>query len=157
MLTHLSIFYVKIMLIQLKCPGASLRRGKEFYYFMKINQLTQDTGGLSIIRPKAKSSVNLLISGAKLRNAAKLHPILRTAQYGLQMTNFGLQMPHFASRNTQHLLKITSNSALFPQNPCTIQINALPLQYENPPSLSTMLKCAGRFFICTYGKQDNIQ
>ena len=43
-------------------------------------------------------------------------------------------------------VKTTSISALFPQNPCTIQINALPLQHENPPSLSTMLKCAGRFF-----------
>ena len=71
--------------------------------------------------------------------------------------NFGLQMPHFASRNTQHLLKTSFISSLFLQNPCTIQINALPLQHENPPSLSTMLKCAGRFFICTYGKQDNIQ
>ena len=45
----------------------------------------------------------------------------------------------------------------FPQKSCTIQINALSLQHENPPSLSTMLKCAGRFFISTYGKQDNIQ
>ena len=66
------------------------------------------------------------------------------------MTNFGLQLPHFASRNTQHLLKINSNSALFPQNPCTIQINVLPLQYENPPSLSTMLKCAGRFLFMAH-------
>ena len=79
------------------------------------------------------------------------------------MTHFGLQMPHFASRNTQHLLKTAFISSLlhkngcgsakkqvnllfcthlahfFPQKPCTIQINALPLQHENPPSLSTML------------------
>ena len=54
------------------------------------------------------------------------------------------------SRNIQHLLKTTSNSSLFPQNPCTIQINALPLQHENPPSLSTMLKCAGRFCFYRY-------
>ena len=40
---------------------------------------------------------------------------------------------------TQHPVKTTSISALFPQNPCTIQINALPLQHQNPPSLSTML------------------
>ena len=50
------------------------------------------------------------------------------------MTNFGLQMPHFASRNTQHLLKTTSNSSLFPQNPCTIQINALSLQQHTYPA-----------------------
>ena len=46
----------------------------------------------------------------------------------------------FCISNTQHLLKIASISALFPQKPCTIQINALPLQHQNPPSLSTMLK-----------------
>ena len=51
----------------------------------------------------------------------------------------------FCISNTQQLLKITSNSALFFQNPCTIQINALPLHHKNPPSLSTMLKSAGRF------------
>ena len=41
-------------------------------------------------------------------------------------------------------------------NTCTTQIKVVPLQHENPPSLSTMLKCAGRFFY-TYDKQDNIQ
>ena len=46
----------------------------------------------------------------------------------------------FCISNTQQLLKITSISTLFPQKPCTIQINALPLQHQNPPSLSTMLK-----------------
>ena len=35
----------------------------------------------------------------------------------------------------------------FFQNPCTIQINALPLHHKNPPSLSTMLKSAGRFIL----------
>ena len=53
----------------------------------------------------------------------------------------------FSSRNTQHLLRITSISTLFFQTPCTIQINALPLQHKNPPSLSTMLKSAGRFIL----------
>ena len=33
------------------------------------------------------------------------------------------------------------------KNPCIIQINALRLHHKNPPSLSTMLKSAGRFFI----------
>ena len=51
----------------------------------------------------------------------------------------------FCISNTQQLLKITSISTLFPQKPCTIQINALPLHHKNPPSLSTMLKSAGRF------------
>ena len=40
-----------------------------------------------------------------------------------------------------------SISALFPSKPLHIQMNALPLQHQNPPSLSTMLKWAGRFFI----------
>ena len=53
----------------------------------------------------------------------------------------------FCISNTQHLLKIASISALFFQNPCTIQINALPLHHKNPPSLSTMLKSAGRFIL----------
>ena len=53
----------------------------------------------------------------------------------------------FCISNTQQLLKITSISALFPQNPCIIQIIALPLQHKNPPSLSTMLKSAGRFIL----------
>ena len=56
----------------------------------------------------------------------------------------------FCISNTQHLLKIASISALFPQKPCTIQINALPLQHQNPPSLSTMLKWAGRFCFYRY-------
>ena len=38
----------------------------------------------------------------------------------------------FCISNTQQLLKITSNSALFFQNPCTIQINVLHLQHQNP-------------------------
>ena len=46
-----------------------------------------------------------------------------------------------------------SISALFPQNPCIIQTNALSLQHQNPPSLSTMLKWAGRFFICIWQKE----
>ena len=37
-------------------------------------------------------------------------------------------------RNTQHLLKTTSISAFFFQNPCTIQINALPLQQHTYPA-----------------------
>src|SRR5574344_2844506 len=45
----------------------------------------------------------------------------------------------FCISNTQQLLKIASISALFFQKPCTIQINVLPLQHQNPPSLSTML------------------
>ena len=44
------------------------------------------------------------------------------------------KMPLFASQNTQHLLKTTSISTLFPQNPCTIQINALPLQQHTYPA-----------------------
>ena len=38
----------------------------------------------------------------------------------------------FCISNTQQLLKIASNSALFFQKPCTIQINVLPLQHQNP-------------------------
>ena len=34
----------------------------------------------------------------------------------------------------QHLLKPTSNSALSPQNPCTTQINASPLQQHTYPA-----------------------
>ena len=41
----------------------------------------------------------------------------------------------FCISNTQHLLKITSISTLFFQNPCTIQINVLPLHQQNPPRL----------------------
>ena len=40
-----------------------------------------------------------------------------------------------------------SISALFPSKPLHIQINALRLHHKNPPSLSTMLKSAGRFFL----------
>ena len=36
-------------------------------------------------------------------------------------------------------VKTTSISTLFPQNPCTIQINALPLHRQSSPSLLTML------------------
>ena len=53
----------------------------------------------------------------------------------------------FCISNTQHLLKITSISTLFFQNPCTIQINVVSLHHKNPPSLSTMLKSAGRFIL----------
>ena len=35
----------------------------------------------------------------------------------------------------------------FSQKVCLIQFNAVPLHYQNPPSLSTMLKCAGRFIL----------
>ena len=65
-----------------------------------------------------------------------------------EVVHGGVRQTYLSSySNTQQLLKITSISTLFPQKPCTIQINALPLQHKNPPSLSTMLKWAGRFFI----------
>ena len=41
----------------------------------------------------------------------------------------------------------------FSQKVCLIQFNAVPLHYQNPPSLSTMLKCAGRFIL--YYEQQN--
>ena len=69
------------------------------------------------------------------------------------MPHFGLQMPHFSSQNTQHLLKTTSISALFPQNPCTIQINALPLHRQSSPSLLTMLKSCEAFYFMKYNKE----
>ena len=50
------------------------------------------------------------------------------------MPYFGLQMPHFAYRNTQHLLKTTSIPTLSSQHSCTIQINALPLQQHTYPA-----------------------
>ena len=70
------------------------------------------------------------------------------ANYGtILVVERGQGTGHCPDRNTQHLLKTTSISAFFFQNPCTIQINALPLQHQNPPSLSTMLKSAGRFIL----------
>ncbi|WP_301638772.1 hypothetical protein, partial [Xylanibacter brevis] len=48
----------------------------------------------------------------------------------------------FCISNTQQLLKITSNSALFFQKPCTIQINALHLQQQFLPRL--FLECVPR-------------
>ena len=63
------------------------------------------------------------------------------------------KMPHFASRNTQHSLKTTSISTLFPQNPCTIQINALPLHRQSSPSLLTMLKSCEAFYFMKYNKE----
>ena len=44
-------------------------------------------------------------------------------------------------------VQTTSISALFPSKPLHIQINALSLHHKNPPSLSTMLKSAGRFIL----------
>ena len=41
----------------------------------------------------------------------------------------------------------TSISALFPQNPCTIQINVLSLYRQSSPSLLTMLKSCEAFFV----------
>ena len=38
---------------------------------------------------------------------------------------------------------------LFFEKVWLFQIKAVPLSYENPPSLSTMLKSAGRFFYGT--------
>ena len=109
-------------------------------------------------------------------------------------------MPHFARPNTQLVLKTPIKSSLLhkigcgsekqinkfidfslalhnfsPPNFCTTQIKVVPLHYQNPPSLSTMLnrrqtesnvklvwtlprceggrdflklKCAGRFILC---------
>ena len=59
-------------------------------------------------------------------------------------------MLHFLSPNTQQLLKTPVKSSLFFPNSCTTQIKVVPLQHENPPSLSTMLKCAGRFCFYRY-------
>ena len=84
------------------------------------------------------------ISGAKLSNSGIP---AKSCHYTTKFNSERHKMPHFASRNTQHPLKTTSDSALFPQKPCTIQINALHLQHKNPPSLSTMLKSVGRFIL----------
>ena len=48
------------------------------------------------------------------------------------LVNLHLLFESEAYRNTHHLLKITSISTLFYQNPCTIQIIVLPLQSQNP-------------------------
>ena len=48
----------------------------------------------------------------------------------------------FCISNTQHLLKIASISTHFFQNPCTIQINVLPLQQQFLPRL--FLECVPR-------------
>ena len=48
----------------------------------------------------------------------------------------------FCISNTQQLLKIASISTLFFQNPCTIQINVLPLQQQFQPRL--FLECVPR-------------
>ena len=56
----------------------------------------------------------------------------------------------FLSPNTQQLLKTPVKSSLFFPNSCTTQIKVVPLHHENPPSLSTMLKCAGRFLFMTH-------
>ena len=37
------------------------------------------------------------------------------------------------------------NLKTFPKKPFVFQKIVVPLHYQNPPSLSTMLKCAGRF------------
>ncbi|MBQ0048741.1 MAG: hypothetical protein KBT12_00660, partial [Bacteroidales bacterium] len=42
---------------------------------------------------------------------------------------------------------IASKTNNFHPKVCTNEILFVPLHHENPPSLSTMLKCAGRFFI----------
>ena len=36
---------------------------------------------------------------------------------------------------------------IFPQNVLSVQGKAVPLDQQNPPSLFTMLKSAGRFFL----------
>ena len=48
----------------------------------------------------------------------------------------------FCISNTQQLLKIASISTLFFQNPCTIQINVLPLQQQFLPRL--FIECVPR-------------
>ena len=72
------------------------------------------------------------ISGAKLSNSGIP---AKSCHYTTKFNSERHKMPHFASLNTQHLLKITSNSALIFQNPCTIQINVLPLHQQKPPRL----------------------
>ena len=57
------------------------------------------------------------------------------ANYGtILVVERGQGTGHCPDRNTQHLLKTTSISAFFFQNPCTIQINALPLQQHTYPA-----------------------
>ena len=62
-------------------------------------------------------------------------------------------MPHFARPNTQQLLKTPVKSSLLSPNSCTTQIIVVPLHHKNPPSLSTMLKSAGRFIYMKYNKK----
>ena len=57
------------------------------------------------------------------------------ANYGtILVVERGQGTGHCPDRNTQHLLKTTSISAFFFQNPYTIQINALPLQQHTYPA-----------------------
>ena len=57
------------------------------------------------------------------------------ANYGtILVVERGQGTGHCPDRNTQHLLKSTSISAFFFQNPYTIQINALPLQQHTYPA-----------------------
>ena len=51
------------------------------------------------------------------------------------------------------MLKTTSISAFFPQNPCTIQINALSLHRQSSPSLLTMLKSCEAFYFMKYNNE----
>ena len=79
------------------------------------------------------------ILGAKLSNSGIP---AKSCHYTTKFNSERHKMPHFASQNTQHLLKITSNSALFPQNPCTIQIKVVRLH---------PIRTAGEsFFIINY-------
>ena len=74
------------------------------------------------------------------------------ANYGtILVVERGQGTGHCPDRNTQHLLKTTSISAFFFQNPCTIQINALPLQQHTyPASRKNSALRVSLFFLWTW-------
>ena len=73
------------------------------------------------------------------------------ANYGtILVVERGQGTGHCPDRNTQHLLKTTSISAFFFQNPCTIQINALPLQQHTYPASRKNSALRVSFFLWTW-------
>ena len=106
---------------------------------------------MSIIRPKAKSSVNLLISGTKLRNAAKLHPILQPPNRPIWLVDDQLWFADAAFCISKHPTSVKnhlqfrtfSSKSLHNPNKC------LTFAAPEPPSLLTMLKSGVVLFYTT--------
>ncbi len=61
----------------------------------------------------------------------------------------------FTSINVRKQKIISGISTLFFKKNCAKEEIYISLRHENPPSLSTMLKCAGRFFMHTLHHGNN--